>query len=269
MSLAALSHPEQAVAIEVRGVSRTFTTAGADVPALRDVSLTVAEGEFVSLIGPSGCGKSTLLRMLAGLDQPDRGTVSVEGDKVAAPSLSRGILFQDHRLLPWLTVEQNVDLGLHKSGLTTQQRQQRVSDLIALVGLAGFERAFPYQLSGGMSQRAAIARSLAPQPRVLLLDEPLGALDSLTRSKLQTELLRIWKHERITMLMVTHDVEEAVFLSDRVVVMEPRPGRIADIVDIPLPKPRHRGDPAFVDIKLRLLTSLEVETDPPANIVEH
>jgi sulfonate transport system ATP-binding protein len=251
-------------AIDIQGVSRTFTTAGADVPALRDVSLAVAEGEFVSLIGPSGCGKSTLLRMLAGLDRPDRGTVAVEGVPVTAPSLSRGILFQDHRLLPWLTVEQNVDLGLHKAALTATTRRQRVADLIALVGLAGFEQAFPYQLSGGMSQRAAIARSLAPRPKLLLLDEPLGALDSLTRSKLQTELLRIWKHERITMLMVTHDVEEAVFLSDRVVVMEPRPGRIADIVDVPLPKPRHRGDPAFVDIKTRLLDILEVEPRAPA-----
>lgn len=243
-------------ALEVRSVSRIFRTEGSDVHALDAVSLEVTEGEFVSLVGPSGCGKSTLLRLLAGLDFPDGGEVLVEGERVTGPSLSRGMLFQDHRLLPWMSVADNVGLGLHKSGLSRDERQERVRDLIELVGLKGFENAYPYQLSGGMSQRAAIARSLAPRPRVLLLDEPLGALDSLTRSKMQAELLRIWKHEGITMLMVTHDVEEAVFLSDRVIVMHPRPGRIAGMIEITLPKPRDRGDAAFARAKSGILKLL-------------
>ena len=248
--------PQPPVALEARTVSRVFQTDAGDVPALRDVSISVAQGEFVSLVGPSGCGKSTLLRLIAGLDFPDTGSVYFDGDLVTAPSLSRGMLFQDHRLLPWLTVSQNVGLGLHKSNLTQAQKLDRVAGLINLVGLDGFENAFPYQLSGGMSQRAAIARSLAPRPKALLLDEPLGALDSLTRAKMQAELLRIWEHEGITMLMVAHDVEEAVFLSDRIIVMHPRPGRIADVVTLDLPKPRDRGDAQFARIRSGILNVL-------------
>ncbi|MBH0236491.1 ABC transporter ATP-binding protein [Methylobrevis albus] len=252
MALAArVAEPEPALAVQ--RVSRVFRTADGAVPALSDVSVGVAPGAFVSLVGPSGCGKSTLLRLLAGLDVPDDGEVLFEGVPITGPSLSRGMLFQDHRLLPWLSVADNIGLGLHKQGLDAEGRRHRVQELIDLVGLNGFERAYPYQLSGGMSQRAAIARSLAPRPRALLLDEPLGALDSLTRAKMQTELLRIWEHEGITMLLVTHDVEEAVYLSDRVVVMLPRPGRIAATVDIDLPRPRHRGDPGFARIKAEIL----------------
>ncbi len=243
-------------ALEARNVYRTFRTDAGEVPALRDVSISVAQGEFVSLVGPSGCGKSTLLRLIAGLDFPDAGTVHVEGERITGPALSRGILFQDHRLLPWLTVSQNISLGLHKSGLTSAEKNERVSGLIKLVGLEGFDAAFPYQLSGGMSQRAAIARSLAPRPKVLLLDEPLGALDSLTRAKMQAELLRIWQHEGITMLMVTHDVEEAVFLSDRIIAMHARPGRVANIVEIDFPKPRSRGDAGFAHVKETILQTL-------------
>lgn len=255
--MAAIASAQQPVAaLEARNVSRVFQTDAGDVPALRDVSISVAQGEFVSLVGPSGCGKSTLLRLIAGLDFPDAGSVHVGGELVTGPSLSRGMLFQDHRLLPWLTVSQNVGLGLHKSNLSSAQKRDSVSSLINLVGLEGFETAFPYQLSGGMSQRAAIARSLAPRPGALLLDEPLGALDSLTRAKMQAELLRIWEHEGITMLMVTHDVEEAVFLSDRIIVMHPRPGRIADVVTLDLPKPRSRGDAEFARIKASILRVL-------------
>ena len=250
---------EPAAALEVRAVSRIFQTDAGTVPALRDVSLTVGQGEFVSLVGPSGCGKSTLLRLIAGLDFPDAGSVHVDGELVTGPSLSRGMLFQDHRLLPWLTVAQNVGLGLHKSNLSAAQKRDRVASLINLVGLEGFETAFPYQLSGGMSQRAAIARSLAPRPKALLLDEPLGALDSLTRAKMQAELLRIWEHEGITMLMVTHDVEEAVYLSDRIIVMHPRPGRIAEVTRIDLPKPRDRGDAEFARIKAGILQVLHLD----------
>jgi sulfonate transport system ATP-binding protein len=235
--------------LEVRSVSRTFQTDSGPVPALSDVSFSVQTGEFVTLVGPSGCGKSTLLRLIAGLDVPDSGEVLVENRTVTAPSLARGIVFQDHRLLPWLTVAQNIDLGMHKLSLSTAERRARIFELVALVGLQGFEDAFPYQLSGGMSQRAAIARSLAPKPRMLLLDEPLGALDSLTRAHMQAELLRIWEHESITMIMVTHDVEEAVFLSDRIIAMHPRPGRIAQTLGIDAAKPRDRGSAPFAALK--------------------
>jgi sulfonate transport system ATP-binding protein len=245
-------------AVEVRNVSKSFVVNGGAVHALQAISLSVATGEFVSLVGPSGCGKSTLLRMLAGLDQPDEGELIEQGKRIEQPSLARGIVFQDHRLLPWLTVEQNILLSLRKQPHTPSAKAEIARKLIALVGLTGFEGAFPHQLSGGMSQRAAIARGLAPSPRLLLLDEPFGALDSLTRSHLQGELLRIWEYEKITMLMVTHDVEEAVFLSDRVVVMDPRPGRIRSIVEVPLPKPRRRTDPAFVGIKDSILGLLGI-----------
>lgn len=257
-AIARIDEPERH-ALEVSKVSRIFKSDAGDVHALDAVSLDVAEGEFVTLVGPSGCGKSTLLRLLAGLDFADGGSVTVEGEPVVGPSLSRGMLFQDHRLLPWMSVSDNVGLGLHKSGLGREQKRDRVQELIELVGLKGFENSYPYQLSGGMSQRAAIARSLAPRPRVLLLDEPLGALDSLTRAKMQTELLRIWEHEAITMLMVTHDVEEAVFLSDRVIVMHPRPGRIAGTARITLPKPRDRGDAEFARAKSQILKLLGSE----------
>ena len=252
-AIATVPIQQPVIALEARNVSRVFQTDAGEVPALRDVSISVAQGEFVSLVGPSGCGKSTLLRLIAGLDFPDAGSVHVDGELVTGPSLSRGMLFQDHRLLPWQTVSQNVGLGLHKSNLSPAQKRDRVLSLINLVGLEGFETAFPYQLSGGMSQRAAIARSLAPRPKALLLDEPLGALDSLTRAKMQAELLRIWKHEGITMLMVTHDVEEAVFLSDRIIVMHPRPGRIAQVVTLDTSKPRSRGDAEFARIKASIL----------------
>jgi ABC-type nitrate/sulfonate/bicarbonate transport system ATPase subunit len=245
-------------AIEIRGVSKSFDSAQGTVQALAPLSLTVAPGEFVSLVGPSGCGKSTLLRLVAGLDSPDEGTLHENGLPIDKPSLARGMVFQDHRLLPWLSVERNILLALRKSAGTPAQKADTVQRLITLVGLAGFEQALPHQLSGGMSQRAAIARALAPQPRLLLLDEPFGALDSLTRGHLQAELLRIWEHERITMLMVTHDVEEAVYLSDRVAVMDPRPGRIRRIVDVPFAKPRRRADPAFVAVKEEILGLLGV-----------
>jgi ABC-type nitrate/sulfonate/bicarbonate transport system ATPase subunit len=249
--------------VEIRGVSKTFTVDGSKVEALADISLIVRPGEFISLVGPSGCGKSTLLRFLAGLDLPDTGTITVDGVPVARPSLARGIVFQDHRLLPWLSVTDNILLSLNSRGGSDTDKRERVGELIRLVGLAGFENAHPHQLSGGMSQRAAIARSLAPRPRLLLLDEPLGALDSLTRSYLQDELLRLWEHEGITMVMVTHDVEEAVFLSDRIVVMDPRPGRVRQIFDIPAERPRRRAAPDFVAVKEEIL-SLLLEGRAPA-----
>ena len=246
-------------AVDVRHVSKWFTVKDQRVHALENVSLVVEEGEFVSLLGPSGCGKSTLLRLLAGLETPDTGELLVDGKRIVKPSVSRGIVFQDHRLLPWLSVRDNIALSLHTSTGSREEKAARVQDLINLVGLAGFEDAKPYQLSGGMSQRAAIARALAPQPRLLLLDEPLGALDSLTRTRLQKELLRLWQHEGITIIMVTHDVEESVFLSNRVVMMEPRPGRIRQTFDVPFVHPRQRSDSGFVRLRQRIIDELEFE----------
>lgn len=241
--------------VRIADVSKTFQVEDRAVHALDKVSLAIEPGEFISIVGPSGCGKSTLLRFLAGLDRPDNGSVSVDGETIERPSLKRGIVFQDHRLLPWLNVERNIALGLHSVAGSEPAKNERVRYLIDLVGLNGFERALPHELSGGMSQRAAIARGLAPRPPLLLLDEPLGALDSLTRSHLQDELLAIWEREKSTVVMVTHDVEEAIYLSDRVIVMEPRPGRIARIFDIRGPRPRHRDDAGFVAIR-REITDL-------------
>ncbi|MET1028008.1 MAG: ABC transporter ATP-binding protein [Dongiaceae bacterium] len=250
--------------LDIRNVSKVFTVDGRGVQALADVSLSVQDGEFISMIGPSGCGKSTLLRLIAGLDEPDHGSVSVGGARVAKPSLKRGLVFQDHRLFPWLSVIENVLLGLHKSPLDKAGRRSKAHELLDLVGLSGFETARPDQLSGGMAQRAAIARSLAPQPDILLLDEPLGALDSLTRGVLQQELLRIWRHERTTMVMVTHDVDEAITLSDRIVIMEPRPGRVRAVLSVDVPHPRQRANPAIQAIRETVLSYIHGKQRVPA-----
>jgi sulfonate transport system ATP-binding protein len=242
--------------IDIVRVSKAFALNDGRVEALRDINLSVRPGTFVTLVGPSGCGKSTLLRLIAGLETADSGDIRAGGRSVRRPGLDRGMVFQDHRLFPWLTVERNILLGLRNAPYPEARKREIVRDLIALVGLAGFEQAHPHQLSGGMSQRAAIARALAPRPEILLLDEPFGALDSLTRIRLQSEFLRIWRHEGITMLMVTHDVEEAVFLSDQVVVVDSRPGRIRQTIDIPFGHPRRRSDPAFVALKERILDLL-------------
>lgn len=244
--------PDRVGSVEISTVSKTFKVRDREVHALDDISLSIRPREFISIVGPSGCGKSTLLRFLAGLDTPDKGTITVDGTAVAGPSLKRGIVFQDHRLLPWLSVEKNIGLALRKVPGTATEKTTRGAELIDLVGLSGFETALPHQLSGGMSQRASIARGLAPRPPLLLLDEPLGALDALTRARLQDELLEIWQQEQSTVIMVTHDVEEAVFLSDRVVVMQPRPGRVRRIVDVPGARPRLRSDPEFVRLRAEI-----------------
>jgi sulfonate transport system ATP-binding protein len=216
---------------------------------LEDINLTVSPGEFVSIVGSSGCGKSTLLRLIIGLEQEYRGDILLDGAPITGTSLERGIVFQEHRLFPWLTVEQNVGLGLLNAKLAQEEKNQAIQEHIELVGLKGFEKAYPYQLSGGMAQRVAIARALVNKPEILLLDEPFGALDALTRAHLQQELHRIWQAEGITMILVTHDVEEAVYLGDKVVVMEPRPGRIRRIVPVDLAHPRDRGAYGFARVK--------------------
>ncbi|TCW17663.1 sulfonate transport system ATP-binding protein [Raoultella sp. BIGb0138] len=254
--VASAANPTQA--IDIVDVSRYFTVNEGIFQALDRISLTVKKGEFVSLIGPSGCGKSTLLRMLAGLDRPDSGQVLVSGVPIDAPSLSRGIVFQDHRLLPWLSVEDNILLSLKRQGGATEQNRQSVARLIELVGLSGFEKAWPHQLSGGMSQRAAIARCLAPNPEILLLDEPFGALDSLTRRRLQQELLQVWEKNQLTTVMVTHDIDEALYLSDRIIVLKPRPGRLHNQYEVALSRPRSLDDPALLEIKREIQRALDV-----------
>jgi NitT/TauT family transport system ATP-binding protein len=221
-------------AVEVTGVSRTFPRRkGEDVIALDDVNLEVAAGEFVSLIGPSGCGKSTLLRIIADLDRPSAGSLTVFGKSSHQARLDQdyGIAFQQAGLLPWRTVAANVGLPLEIHGIEKRQRRQRVGDLLDMVGLTDFARSYPDELSGGMQQRVAIARALAESPKLLLMDEPFGALDEITRERMQTELVRICGETGAAVVFVTHSIPEAVFLSDRVVVMTPRPGRIIDVVD--------------------------------------
>jgi len=242
-----------AATLEIRQLSKQYEVEGAPLKVLDDISLTITLGEFVSIVGSSGCGKSTLLRLIVGLEADYRGEVLIDGNRIVGTSLDRGIVFQEHRLFPWLTVQQNIALGLLNAGLDAAQKRREVQAHIELVGLKGFESAYPHQLSGGMSQRVAIARALVNRPEILLLDEPFGALDAMTRAHLQQELHRIWQAEGITMILVTHDVEEAVYLGDKVVVMEPRPGRIRRIVPVALAHPRNRVDLAFTHVKEEVL----------------
>jgi sulfonate transport system ATP-binding protein len=242
--------------LEIRGVTRRFSVNGSQLTALDNVSLDVAEGEFVSVVGASGCGKSTLLRLGAGLDTTFDGLIRHAGQTVSGPSLDRGIVFQEPRLFPWLTVSRNVALGLENSGFGRAQKKRLVEEHLKLVGLSGFADAYPHQLSGGMAQRAGIARGLVNRPNVLFLDEPFGALDAITKARLQDELQEIWARERITMVLVTHDVEEAVYLGDRVVVMASGPGRIREVFPVNLTRPRERTSPALASIRNRVLESL-------------
>ncbi|MDR1832404.1 MAG: ABC transporter ATP-binding protein [Fusobacteriaceae bacterium] len=251
-------------AIDIRNVSQRFTgVAGEEVNVLRDINLQIRKGEFLSIIGPSGCGKTTLLRLIAGLASPLGGTLT-EGDApITGPSPDRGYVFQQNGLFPWLTVEKNIAAGL-KARKVYAKEKRHVKKYIELVGLSGFEGAYPHQISGGMAQRAAIARSLINEPTVLLLDEPLGALDSFTRMNLQEELLRLWRDKGNTMIMVTHDIDEAVYLSNRIVVMTPRPGQIAKIIDVPMGYPRNRASADFTRLRTQILTFLNYahETQP-------
>ena len=236
-------------ALRLHSVSKNFELPQGRLGVLEEISLDVAPGEFVCIVGGSGCGKSTLLRLIAGLDTDYTGSIVYEGRTVDRPDLERGIIFQEHRLFPWMTVEENVRLAFSATAVPPREQRERVREQIHRVGLDGFEKAWPHQISGGMAQRAAIARALVNRPKLLLLDEPLGALDALTRLKLQQELQRLWLDVGITMVMVTHDIEEAVYLADRIVVMTSRPGRIHRIVPVPLPHPRERTEALFNSIK--------------------
>ena len=221
---------------------------------LRDISFSVRRGEFVSIIGPSGCGKTTLLRLIAGLDCATGGEIRLEGKTIDGPSPERGFVFQQGALFPWLTAEENIACGLKARGVLAEHKQ-RVSELLCMMGLEGFEKSWPHQLSGGMAQRVAIARSLIMNPAVLLMDEPMGALDSFTRGRLQDNLLDVKRHTGSTMILVTHDIDEAIYLSDRIIVMSPRPGRIREILNVPLPFPRDRAGSEFLAFRGSLLHS--------------
>jgi len=226
--------------IEIDRLSKTFPARGGDAPveALKEVSLTINDGEFLTVLGPSGCGKTTLLRILAGLESHDSGEVRVDGKVVTGPGPDRAVVFQSFALLPWASVIDNVAFGLELRGVGKSERHAKAESLIQLVGLRGFEKRLPGQLSGGMQQRVGLARALAVDPEILLMDEPFGALDEQTRRLLQEELLGIWEATRKTVLFITHSMEEAVLLGDRVVLMSPRPGQIEQIVEVPLPRPR-------------------------------
>ena len=237
--------------LDVSNLGKTFDNG---VSALRGVSLRAEAGEIVSVVGPSGCGKSTLLRILCGLEQQYNGHAAVKGTPVDGPSDGVGIVFQEPRLLPWLTVRQNVRFGLHAPH---REKQERADTLIRKVGLEGFEEALPKQLSGGMAQRVAIARALAPRPAALLLDEPFSALDAFTRMQLQDHVLRIWRSLETTLLLVTHDVEEAVYMSDRIVVLEgQQPGTVRSVVPVEVERPRARGDERLARVQARILRAL-------------
>jgi ABC-type nitrate/sulfonate/bicarbonate transport system ATPase subunit len=262
--------PTQASSLRVAQVSKSFPAP--DHPFTRrlvldGISFSLAAGELVSLIGPSGCGKSTLLRLIAGLDVPDAGELFIGSQAITGPSAERGLVFQDPNLFPWLSVRRNIEAGLVARGLLHEKRHE-VDEFMHLVGLEGFANAYPHHLSGGMSQRVALARALINHPKVLLLDEPLGALDAFTRMRMQDEVLRLWQRRRTTMFFVTHDIDEAIYMSDRISIMTPAPGRIERTITIELPRPRDRSSEPFLRLRSDILEDLHFAgngTKPPGS----
>jgi NitT/TauT family transport system ATP-binding protein len=251
---------EPGAALELREISHHFELRGEDLPVLYRVSLRIERGEFVALLGPSGCGKSTLPRLVAGLEPQRGGELLIDGEPIAGPHHSRVVVFQDPTLYPWRTVRANAALGLEARGLARRQGS-RIDEVLRLVGLSEFARAYPHQLSGGMAQRAALARALVNEPRLLILDEPLGKLDSLTRIAMQGELVRLWQRAGFTVLMVTHDVEEALLMAQRVVLLSDRPARVkAELVN-DRAYPRHRDDPHLIELRHRALDLLGLKTE--------
>ncbi len=246
-SAAALTERATDVKLSVRNLDMVFYTDGKAVPVLENISLDIHEGEFVCLLGPSGCGKSTLLNITAGFLAPTRGEVMIQGEPVKRPDPRRIFVFQERGVFPWLTVEGNIGFGLFN--LSKSERAARIAHYVKMVGLEGFEQAYPSELSGGMKQRLEVARALAVNPDVLFLDEPFGALDSITRLLMRGELLRIWERERKTILFVTHDIEESVQLADRVVVMSARPATIRRVVDIDIPHPRDLSSRHYIELR--------------------
>ena len=252
--------------LTIKNVNKSFEVNGEKINVLNDINLDIKEGEFVVLVGHSGCGKSTLLKIIAGLEKNDTGLVAAGRQEITEPAADRGMIFQEHRLFPWMSIERNVQLGL--KGLAREEKKKLSDQYLELVKLSEFKKAYPRQLSGGMSQRAAIARALATQPKILLLDEPFGALDALTKIELQEKLLKIRSRCGNTMIMVTHDIEEAIFLADRIVVMSARPGRIRDVIQVELGKYRDRGGSDFAHYKKKILDYFfeEKAAEPEYNI---
>jgi NitT/TauT family transport system ATP-binding protein len=246
---------ERPVVLEIDRLGRQFEGQNGPVSALRDISLRIHRRELVCVIGPSGCGKSTLIRIIAGLDEPTTGRMLVDGKETSGPCPERGMVFQGYTLFPWLTVTRNVMFGLEMEGMDVDQASSEARQWIQLVGLSKFAESYPHQLSGGMKQRVAIARALAPNPRVLLMDEPFGALDAQTRAAMQAHLLEIWRNVDVTILFITHDLDEAVFLADRIVVLKANPGEIQEIIEVPVPRPRSLAQvssPEFLATRRRL-----------------
>ncbi|MEW9700244.1 ABC transporter ATP-binding protein [Paenibacillus sp. SI8] len=240
--------------LQINQLHKTFQTSKGIVQALQDINLQVKEGEFITVIGPSGCGKSTLLKIIAGLDSQYVGNVQLGGQPIKGPGIDKGFIFQEPRLFPWLTVEKNIAADL---SLSSPEVRKKVDELIELVRLEGFQKSYPRELSGGMAQRVAIARALLRNPKVLLLDEPFGALDAFTRTHMQEVLIDIWQKNKTTMIFVTHDIDEAIYLGNRVVVLKPRPGAIRNIVSIDLPVPRKKTTTSFQELRLKVLSEFE------------
>ncbi len=256
--------------IEVRSISREF----AESTALKDVSFSVRSGELLTVVGPSGCGKSTIARLLAGLDTPTSGEILVEGKPITGPSPDRGMVFQKYTLFPWLTVAKNIMFALTVQGSNRRTAESEAMQWVEMIGLAEFANRYPHELSGGMQQRVAIARSLAARPKVLLMDEPFGALDAQTRRRMQRHLLEICEHVDITVVFITHDLDEAIFLADRVLVLKPNPGEVQALLDVPLPKPRlldHQSSPEFVELRCKVESMIhkteEAEEDLPLQML--
>lgn len=246
--------------VEIKNLIKVFESKDSTVKALENINLEIEEGNFISIIGGSGCGKSTLLRIIGGLETEYEGEVLVDGKMVEKPSREKGFIFQDHRLLPWLTVKENIRFSLPDN---QKKNDALIKENLEIVGLSEFENAYPGQLSGGMAQRVAIARALANKPRILLLDEPFGALDAITKMNLQEEMLKIWRKEKITMVIVTHDIDEAIYLGSKVVVMTPRPGRIKKIQKVDLGVPRRRTGSLFTQARDKIYKEFFEDVELP------
>jgi len=245
--------------LEIKDVYKLFRSDGKQMEALHDINLSINENEFVCFIGPSGCGKTTLLRIVAGLEAPSSGAVYLDGTAIKGPGPERGMVFQEYSLFPWRNVLDNVAFGLELKGMPKDARFERSRQYLKMVGLDRFEERYPHELSGGMKQRVAIARALVNEPKALLMDEPFGALDAQTRNIMQSELLRIWEEDRKTVIFVTHSVDEAIYLADRIVIMTARPGRIKDIIKIDIPRPRARTCADVNQVRARILEDLRSE----------
>ncbi|OPJ55101.1 aliphatic sulfonates import ATP-binding protein SsuB [Clostridium chromiireducens] len=244
--------------ISVKNVYRTYIDAnGNEVEALKNINIEIQPGEFISFIGPSGCGKTTLMRLIAGLDEAQEGELFLDGEKIEGTNHERGYVFQQANLFPWANIEDNISAGLRARKIYKEHKEE-VAHYIEIAGLKGFEKSYPHQISGGMAQRASLVRALINSPKVLLLDEPLGALDSFTRFTLQDKLLELWKERETTMILVTHDVDEAVYLSDRIIIMSPRPGKIEEIINVKLRRPRNRTSDEFLVLRKKILEKLNL-----------